>query len=79
MLTTENELLIEELVRKPIWARVRDVEQLYGLSRAQIYALLSDGVIKSAVLKRPGRSRGLRLISISALDDILSKSSSEGE
>lgn len=42
-------------------------ERLQGLSRATIYNLINDGVIKSASLKQPGKLTGIRVIWLPSL------------
>jgi len=51
------------------WARIPPVgENLEGLFRSQIYALVNRGEIKSAAIKQPGAARaGMRLIHIPSL------------
>lgn len=42
-----------------------------GLSRTGMFLLLKSGVVKSVVLRRPGASRGCRLVSYPSLVEFL--------
>lgn len=48
----------ERWIRIPRKGRCPDA----GLSRAHYYALINEGKIKSACIKRPGKLTGVRLI-----------------
>ena len=56
---------------KPEWLRVDQAIHVYGLSRSMLYELMAAGTIKSAVLKKRGNIRGIRLLSSGSLDAYL--------
>lgn len=71
---------IEALVReqdvnsRPVWVRApKDgaVERYSGLGKGMLYALASQGVIKSACLRRPGAVRGVRLFHLQSILDYI--------
>ena len=39
----------------------------FGVSRTTIYNWINDGLIKTVVFRRPGKARGVRLISVESL------------
>ncbi len=51
------------------WARVpRTGQQLEGLYRSQIFALIRAGAVRSAAIKAPGAGRtGMRLVHVPSL------------
>jgi hypothetical protein len=60
------------VVNEPIsdvWTRLptRPGERLQGLSRAHIYNLIADGAVKSACLRKPGATTGVRVIHVPSL------------
>ncbi len=44
------------------WDRLPGKGYYFGMSRAYIYRLIHDGHVKTALIKRPGKVRGLRLV-----------------
>jgi hypothetical protein len=58
-----------ELTHTPVvWLRVPEAVRTRGISRSMLYELIFTRVIKSALLRKPGNSRGIRLISAESLD-----------
>lgn len=59
---------IEDLVRER-WIRIpsRGREHNSGLSRSFLYQLINQGVVRSACIRKPGRVRGVRLVSLDSL------------
>jgi len=53
----------------PEWARIpHDGQNLEGLYRGQIFALIRKGQIKTAAIKAPGAARtGMRLVHVPSL------------
>ena len=49
------------------WKRLSFACEVTGLTRSWFYPRISDGRIRSAVLKDDGRSRGIRLIHMPSL------------
>jgi hypothetical protein len=52
---------------KPEWLRLSDATRLSGLSRSTLYNLIGSGSIKSAVIRKRGCTRGIRLLSYDSL------------
>jgi len=52
---------------KPEWIRITQAKTIFGIGRTQLYALIADGKIKSASLKKRGCIRGTRLVSYDSL------------
>ncbi len=54
------------------WARMpRPKERLWGLSRTTLLELVELGEIKSAVIRKPGSQKGIRLIYMPSLNSYL--------
>lgn len=62
----------ETLSTRPDWARPEDAATLFSLSRSLVYELISDGTVRSASLRRKGAARGVRLVSVPALEAYIS-------
>jgi hypothetical protein len=52
---------------KPEWLRLPDAIRVSGIGRSTLYQLLNDGSVRSVVLRKRGRQRGIRLISADSL------------
>jgi hypothetical protein len=52
---------------KPEWLRLPDAKRMSGLGRSTLYNLIGSGHIKSAVIRRRGCQRGIRIISYDSL------------
>jgi len=52
---------------KPEWLRLPDATRVSGLGRSTLYNLIGSGCIKSAVIRKRGCQRGIRLISSDSL------------
>jgi hypothetical protein len=44
------------------WDRLPGRGYYFGLSRPYVYGLIKEGKIKTALIKTPGKCRGMRLI-----------------
>jgi hypothetical protein len=53
------------------FGRVRDVEKIFALKRGKLYQLIGTGQIKSAVILQKGAKRGLRLIHLDSVRQLL--------
>lgn len=62
----------ETRTTRPDWARPEDAARLFSLSRSLVYELISDGTVRSASLRRKGAVRGVRLVSVPALEAYIS-------
>ena len=45
-----------------VWDRLPNKGYYYGMSRPYIYQLMHGGKVKTALIKQPGRVRGIRLV-----------------
>jgi hypothetical protein len=52
---------------QPEWLRLPDAIRMSGIGRSRLYQLLSDGSIKSVLLRKRGCQRGIRLISADSI------------
>lgn len=55
----------------PTWFSLPAAPLYSGLSRALLYEHIADGALVSSTVKRPGRSRGRRLVLRSSLDRLI--------
>lgn len=55
----------------PAWFAVAEAARYSGLSRALIYEHIADGSLVSSTVKRPGRTRGRRLVQRASLDRLI--------
>jgi hypothetical protein len=70
----ETDFVIEEMPsRHRKWGRIKAAVEATGVRRYRIFQLISDGVIRTAVLKRKGKQRGIRLIDLDSLDAYIAK------
>ena len=53
------------------YARIHDLRATHGLPDSTLYRLIAEGLIKSVVVRRPGTTRGTRLIDLESLDAYL--------
>jgi hypothetical protein len=74
----KSELVIEEPVDvRPRWLRVAAVAKYYSIPRSRIYELLNEGAVRTAVLKKKGNQRGIRLICADSIETMLSQLADE--
>jgi hypothetical protein len=57
----------EALALKPEWIRIPTASRVSGLSRTFLFEQIVQGKIESKHLKRPGKTRGIRLINYASL------------
>lgn len=53
------------------WLRPADVKPFCGIGRSTLYSLIESGAVKSVVLRREGKAKGCRLVSVSSLRALL--------
>jgi hypothetical protein len=46
---------------------------IYGLSRSTLYNLIRDGLVRTAVIRRPGTRLGIRLVDAESLERLIQK------
>ncbi len=49
------------------WLRPSDVRSMFGISRSLLYELIGENKVRSVSLRREGRQKGVRLISVESL------------
>jgi predicted DNA-binding transcriptional regulator AlpA len=45
-----------------VWDRLPGKGYYFGLSRPYVYQMMKEGKVKTALIKQPGKLRGMRLI-----------------
>ena len=45
-----------------VWVRLPGKGYYFGLSRPYVYQLMREGLVKTALIKHPGKCRGIRLV-----------------
>lgn len=56
------------------WAGAKQVRDTYGITISQIRRFAEQGMIRSANIRRPGRTRGIRLFSVHDLERLIESS-----
>jgi hypothetical protein len=64
---------------EPLWEPSAWVARRYGLPRYRVFELIKEGQIRSALIKRKGRKKGLRLIELSSVTRYLEEHVSKPE
>jgi hypothetical protein len=63
---------------RPEWLRLPDAIRVSGIGRSTLYQLLSSGAVKSALIRKRGCQRGIRLISADSLRAYIESFATEG-
>ena len=58
---------LNSVAQDPEWLRVPEAVRRFGLGRSTIYELIHNHEIKTALIRRRGNTRGIRLISTDSL------------
>jgi hypothetical protein len=58
----------------PKWANLRVAAKYSGLSIRLLQGYIAGGLIRSALVKKPGCERGVRLIDLASLDELIEAS-----
>jgi predicted DNA-binding transcriptional regulator AlpA len=53
---------------KPIWIRLPQVTQCYGISRSKAYQLAKEGKVTSLSLRESSQTKGTRLFNVESLE-----------
>jgi hypothetical protein len=61
----------------PEFVDLRGLEARFGIRRSNAYSLISEGAIKSVVLRRRGTIKGRRLVSVSSVRNFLASQPSD--
>jgi Helix-turn-helix domain len=64
---------------KPVWLRVPTAVQQTGICQAKLYQWIKDGRIRSAHIREPNKTRGIRVIDAEDLDRFISSMAGGGE
>jgi helix-turn-helix protein len=65
--------VVSDMDLQPRWLRVKAACAYSGISRAKLYPMLAEGLIKSVSVVSAGRKRGFRVIDRYSIDEFLSK------
>ena len=69
--STQVQNHVDDARLKPEFLRVSAAVCYCGISRSLLYELIGSGKISSKILRKPGHIRGIRLISVTSLDEFL--------
>lgn len=61
------------------WDRLPGKGYYFGLSRPYVYQLMQEGLVKTALIKRPGNVRGIRLVWRPSMLEYIEKNGVEGK
>jgi hypothetical protein len=64
---------------EPLWGKPDWVARRYGLPRYRVFELIKEGHFRSALIRRKGRKKGLRLIELSSVTRYLEEHISKPE
>ena len=53
------------------WARLPNVERMFGLKRSKAYELIQTGEIRSSCIRRKGAKTGVRVIDVASVREFL--------
>ncbi len=56
---------------KPEWLRIPAAVGYSGIGRSSLYSLIGENKIRSAVVKKRGNVKGIRVVSVASIDDYL--------
>jgi hypothetical protein len=70
-----SELLAERAGPMPVWVRPpkEGTERYSGLTRPKLYELANSGRIRTASLREPGRTTGVRLFHLGSILDYIAR------
>jgi len=66
-----SEKQIKTAAVKPEWIRMKQAETIFAIGRTALYALIAEGKVKTASLRKRGCVRGTRLISYDSLAEYI--------
>lgn len=61
------------------WDRLPGKGYYFGMSRAYVYQLMKEGLVKTALIRRPGNVRGIRLVWRPSMLEYIEKNGVEGK
>ena len=65
--------MTEETIN-PKWANLRVATKYSGISIRVLQTYIAGGLIRSALVKKPGCERGVRIIDLASLDELIEAS-----
>ncbi|MGJ8724466.1 MAG: helix-turn-helix transcriptional regulator [Roseibacillus sp.] len=65
--------------RDPVYIRIPEAVQLFGIGRTTLYALIGNRKIKSVLLKKKGHKTGRRLVCFESLKSYLDGQAEGGD
>jgi hypothetical protein len=71
--------IVTDLDLQPRWLRVGPACKYGGFSRAKLYILLTEGLIKSVSVAPPGKTRGIRVVDRLSIDAFLTSLGAQQE
>jgi hypothetical protein len=60
------------------WLKMKDAANYCGLSKSSLYQAMADGRLKSVLVRQTGRIKGIRLISLEALETYIKSFGEKG-
>jgi hypothetical protein len=67
------------VVGSPEFIRIGDARKIFGLGRTYCYNLITDGKIRSVVLRKRGAKTGVRLLDVDSVRAFLQANFDNGE
>jgi hypothetical protein len=64
---------------KPLYAKIRTVQQRYGLGRWSIFKLIRSGKIRSVLYRSSPKARGYTLVDLRSLEQYLNQQTVGGD
>ena len=58
---------------KPEWVRLPAAVEYSGIGRSSLYQRIASGEIRSALIRKPGNVRGIRVVSVASLDAFVAR------
>jgi hypothetical protein len=55
----------------PEWSDIRGLERLFGIKETAAYELIRARAFRSILMKKPGKARGKRLVSLASVREYL--------
>lgn len=61
----------EQSMNEQEYAPAREITRLFGLQRQYLYKLAKEGVLTTVSLRRPGKSKGVRLFYVPSVREFV--------
>jgi hypothetical protein len=53
------------------WARIPDVDRMFGIRRSKLYELITSGAVVSSCIRRKGAKTGVRVVNVESVREFL--------